>query len=151
MKKLLCILSLFAAIQVTAQVKMPTIGEGTMAPAFPVANSILVVIQNSSKSVNKALQKNLETYYKGEYRLLANGEALNPKDTANARFFIVPMDRTTTTARNTFGDRFTDTGYKLIITDKVTLTYYESDVSSNYDRLFKEYFTKLEKLRVEPK
>ena len=77
--------------------------------------------------------------------------SLNPKDTANARFFIIPMDRTTTTARNSLGDRFSDTGYKLIITDRLTLIYYESDVSSNYDRLFKEYFTKLEKLRVEGK
>ena len=151
MKKLLCIISLLVAIKSTAQVKIPTKGEGTMAPAFPVVNSMIVVIQNSSKNVNKALQKNLETYYKGEYRLLANGEALNPKDTANARFFIIPMDRTTTTARNSLGDRFSDTGYKLIISDKQTLIYYESDVSSNYDRLFKEYFIKLEKLRVEGK
>ena len=150
MKKLITLLFLFGTLCTTAQVKIPSLGEGSIAPEFPVENSILVVFKVSKKSINKYLEKNLEKYYKGEYRLLELGESLSPKDTSNTRFFVMAFDRASAGRFTPDGGREgPQTSYIMTMTDRKTnFVYYYPDASSCYNCLFKDYFIKLENLRV---
>jgi hypothetical protein len=116
---------------------------------FAGSNTILIVYRDAANSVNKYLEKALENEYHGEYRLIDQGEHLNRKDTAKARYFVMIMPKFTPGHWAPSGDRQgPETEYQMVMTDRTTKTmYYFKKTSSCFSCLFKDYFKKLEQLR----
>ena len=90
-------------------------------PGFNSSTTILIIYKDSRKAVNKYLEKDIEKEYTGEYRLIEEGDRLNPKDTAKARYFmkIVPKfipGRFTESGRET-----PDTEYQIMMMDRLTI------------------------------
>lgn len=126
-----------------------TNGQGEIPPDFSSNKTVLIVFKYSRNSVNKYLEKALEKEYTGEYRLLEKDGYVNPKDTANARYFIMTMPKFIPGHFTAGGREGPETEYQMLMTDRVTKKiYYSKDSSTCFSCLFKDYFKKLEKLRA---
>jgi hypothetical protein len=124
-------------------------GQGEIPPDFSSSKTILIVFKDAKNSINKYLEKALENEYTGEYRLLEQGEYISPKDTANARYFIMVMPKFVPGHFTAGGREGPETDYQMWMTDRVTKkVYYSKNTSSCFSCLFKDYFKKLEKIRA---
>ena len=157
MKTLLFLISLFLSTnaigqkytpaQIDSMVKLFTYSEEDIAPAFTGTNGTLIVFKHPTNLVNEKLEKNLKEHYKGAYTLLEVGEALNPKDTANSRFFVMVFERTNLGSGTGITTRSTEIEYSMMMTDRKTNKIYRYGLSTScINCLFKKYFTTINKL-----
>ncbi len=139
----------YTQAQVDSMVKLFTSSENEeLPPAFTGSNTTLVIFKTNKKNVDKFLENDIEKYYKGKYLLLEVGEALNPKDTSDTRFFVMVLDRLTYTSATTINRGSSNMEYQITMTDKKLNKIYRYKYSDGcYNCLFKDFFKKLEKLR----
>jgi hypothetical protein len=141
----------YTQAQIDSIVKLSSAAE-EIPPTFIGQGSILVVFMDSRKNINKYLKKELEKQYKGEYRLLEQGEALDKSDTSKTRFFVTIREGYNSAWGSGSTRVSAETFYQMIMVDRLTKkTYTYKTATSCYSCLFEEYFKKLEKLRSQTK
>ncbi len=132
----------YTQAQIDSMVKMVEAGAGEeIAPAFNGTTSTLFIFKNQKNMVNEKLEKNVEEHYKGNYKFLETGEALSPKDTANARFFVMIFDRMQYASGTGVTRTSNEIEYSMTMTDRKTQKIYRYGLSTScINCLFKQYF-----------
>lgn len=133
----------YSQTQIDSMVKLFTSSENEdLPPAFKGSNTTLVIFKTNKKNVDKFLENDIEKYYKGKYLLLQVGEALNPKDTSDTRFFVMVMDRLAYTSATTINRGSSNMEYQITITDKKLKKYTDTNIVTAATTAYLKIFLK---------